>query len=126
MAFHARRDVLDQIRAAGQTFWRARNRSRRERPRPRAHERAPPDGDGGSGAGSCASGAERPRDAVRVLFHDVNGIESLARAFLNLPYRDANFLLPGPGPIWCRSWRGPRADPAIPVPRELEAFIERG
>ena len=28
--------------------------------------------------------------------------------------------------IWCQTWGVPRTDPAIPIPPELKAFIERG
>src|SRR5262249_13528430 len=72
---------------------------------------------------------ERPLDDVQDLLHVVHSTESLARAFLNLPYRDANFLLARArcvGPIWCKTWGVPRADPAIPIPPELKALIKRG
>ena len=49
MAFHARRDVLDQIRAAGQAFGRRRKSSRVvSGARTRTDERPPSDGDGNS------------------------------------------------------------------------------
>src|SRR5439155_17751211 len=97
----ARRDVLDQIRAAGHPFGRWRESSVRDGPRPRAHERPPPDGEGNSGDKRRDQCDERPLDDVQHVLHVMDITESLARAFLNDPYRDANFVLAGSvGPIW--------------------------
>ena len=46
MTFHASRDVIDQIVAAGQAFWGGRKSSRRERARTRTDKRPPADGEG--------------------------------------------------------------------------------
>ena len=69
MAFHARRDVFDQIRAAGQAFGRRRKSSRRERARTRTDERPPSDGDGNSRDEHRDQRNQRPQDDVHHLFH---------------------------------------------------------
>jgi hypothetical protein len=93
MAFHARRDVLDQVCAAGQTLGRGRKSSRRERARTRPDERPPPDGDGNPQDEHRDQRRQRPQEDVHDLLHVVQTTESRARAILNLPYRDANVLL---------------------------------